>query len=154
VTSAAIGLAIAIFLFAAYTFLLSRKSATGTMGRNGPGIRIAETTKCEHTWAAAQEVAAPIYRRMALALSAVALVCAILAPINGGAALAIGAVGGMGTQVFMLGSASVRARKAAAKVRCEHYVAPVTAPRSAPPHRKHKSGGRVTPKGSTTNKRR
>jgi hypothetical protein len=154
VTSAAIGLAIAIFLFAAYTLMLARKSATGTMGRNGPGIRIAETTKCEHTWAAAQEVAAPIYRRMALALTGVALVCAVLAPVNGGAALAIGAIAGMGTQVFMLGSASVRARKAAAKVRCEHYEPPANAPRSAPPHRKHKSGGRVTPKGSGSGKRR
>jgi hypothetical protein len=154
VTSAAIGLAIAIFLFSGYTFLLSRKSAAGTMGRNGPGIRIPETTKCEHTWAAAQEVAAPIYRRMALVLGALGVLIAVLSVFNGGAALTIGAIGGLGTQVFMLGSASVRARKAAAKVRCEHYVAPVNAPRSAPPHRKHKGGGRVTPKGSGGNKRR
>jgi hypothetical protein len=154
VASAAFGLAIAILLFAGYTLLLSRKSAAGTMGRNGPGIRIAETTKCEHTWAAAQEVAAPIYQRMAAALAVVGLVCGALAPINGSAALTIGAIGGLGTQVFMLGSASVRARKAAAKVRCEHYVAPANAPRSAPPHRKHKAGGRVTPKGSGSGKRR
>ncbi len=146
-TSAAVGLAIAIALFAGYTFVLARKSAKGTMGRSGPGIRIAETTKCEHTWAAAQRVAAPIYRRMALALGAVAALCLVVAPINGGAALAIGAVGGFGVQVFMLGSASVRARKAAALVRCEHYVAPASSsPRATPPHRKHKSGGRVTPK--------
>ena len=143
--SAAFGLGVAILLFSGYTFLLSKKSAQGTMGRNGPGIRIAETTKCEHTWAAAQEVASPIYRKMSLWLAGVAALCFVVGAANGGAGLAVGAIGGFGVQIFMLGSASVRARKAAALVQCEHQVAE-KAPRSAPPHRKHKSGGRVTPK--------
>jgi hypothetical protein len=144
-SSAAFGLAIALFLFAFYMFLLARRSATGSMGRNGPGIRIAETTKCEHTWAAAQAVATPIYRRMSLFLAGVGGLTLLLGAVNGGVGLAVGAVGGLGIQVFMLGSASVRARKAAARVQCEHQVAEKS-PRATPPHRKHKSGGRVTPK--------
>lgn len=144
-SSAAFGLAIAIFIFAFYTFLLARRSDQGTMGRNGPGIRIAETTKCEHTWAAAQAVASPIYRRMSLWLFGIGTLCLSIGAVNGIAGLVVGAVGGLGVQVFMLGAASVRARKAAAGVQCEHQVAEKS-PRATPPHRKHKSGGRVTPK--------
>jgi hypothetical protein len=115
-----IGLAIAMFGFAAYMQLLARRSAAGRMGSNGPGIRIAETTACEHTWAAAQAVAGPIYRKISAALAATAALTIVVASANATAAFVGSIVVGLGIEVFFLGVASVRARKAAAAVDCEH----------------------------------
>jgi hypothetical protein len=115
-----IGLALAMFGFAGYMRFLARRSARGAMGTNGPGIRIAETTKCEHTWAAAQEVAGPIYNRIAGALAVVAALTLLLASTNATAAFVGAVVAGLAIEIFFLGVASVRARKAAAAVDCEH----------------------------------
>lgn len=115
-----IGLAIAMFGFAAYMQILARRSAAGIMGNNGPGIRIAETKKCEHTWAAAQQVAAPIYRRIAAALAATAALTIALSALNATVAFIGAIVFGFGIEVFFLGVASVRARKAADAIDCEH----------------------------------
>ncbi len=119
-TSIPIGLAIAMLGFAIYMQYLSQRGAAGTMGNNGPGIRIAETKKCEHTWAAAQRIAAPIYRQIALSLTATAAATAALAFVNPAAAFIGAIIVGLGIEVFFLGVASVRARKAAAAVVCEH----------------------------------
>jgi SdpI/YfhL protein family len=132
-TSMAVGLAVAIFLFAVYMLVLSKRSADGRMGRNGPGIRLAETTKCEHTWLVAQQVAAPIYRIIGACLAATAIATLAIATVNGTVAFVVALVLGFGIEIFFLGAASVRARKAAEAVRCEHRR-PVTASR-ATPHR-------------------
>lgn len=115
-----IGLAIAMLGFAIYMQYLSQRSAAGTMGNNGPGIRIAETKKCEHTWAAAQQIAAPIYRLIALSLAAIAAATVALSFVNATAAFIGAIIAGLGVEVFFLGAASVRARKAAAAIDCEH----------------------------------
>ena len=136
-SGSALFLAVAILVFAMYMLLLSNRSARGAMGRNGPGIRIAETTKCEHTWAVAQEVAVPIYRQIAMFLSATAAVTIAIGFANGTIAVIFGLVVAIGVQVFLLGVASVRARKAANAVQCEHNR-PLKAPRATPPHRNRK----------------
>jgi hypothetical protein len=115
-----IGLAIAMFGFAVYMQFLARRSAAGIMGNNGPGIRIAETKRCEHTWAAAQQVAAPIYRRIAAALAGTAALTIALSALNATVAFISAIVVGFGVEVFFLGVASVRARKAADAIDCEH----------------------------------
>jgi hypothetical protein len=115
-----IGLAIAMFAFAAYMHFLAKRSAAGAMGRSGPGIRIAETTRCEHTWAAAQQVAGPVYRRISAALAITAAATLALAGINALVALIGSIIAGLFIEIFFLGVASVRARKAAEAVDCEH----------------------------------
>lgn len=130
-------LAIAILTFALYMLWLSNRSERGAMGRSGPGIRTAETTKCEHTWAAAQQVAVPIYRLIAMYLSATAAAVLALGFVNGTIAVVIGLVVAIGVQVFFLGVASVRARKAALAIRCEHNR-PLQTPSTTPPHRRKK----------------
>ena len=116
-SSIPIGLAIAMLGFAVYMQYLSQRSAAGILGNNGPGIRIAETKKCEHTWAAAQRVAAPIYRLIALSTAAATVALSFVNPT----AAFIGAIiVGLGIEVFFLGAASVRARKAADAIDCEH----------------------------------
>lgn len=152
-SSTTVMLVIVTTIFAAYMWWLSMRSARGAMGRTGPGIRIAETIRCEHTWAVAQEVAAPIYRRIALALLGTAAVILLIGFVSPAASVIVGLVLAAGSQVFLLGVASVRARKAAAAVRCEHKPV-VEAPRATPPHRSSRGkGGRVTPKKQPGRKR-
>lgn len=119
-SSIPIGLAIAMLGFAVYMQYLSQRSAAGILGNNGPGIRIAETKKCEHTWAAAQRVAAPIYRLIALSLAGTAAATVALSFVNPTAAFLGAIIVGLGIEVFFLGAASVRARKAADAIDCEH----------------------------------
>ncbi len=130
-----------MFGFAMYMRFLARRSAAGTMGSNGPGIRMAETTRCEHTWAAAQEVAAPIYRKIATALAATAAVTIALSAINPVLAFAVAVIAGFGVEVFFLGVASVRARKAVAAIDCEHS----RAVKSQSPKSRGKKSANTTP---------
>ena len=134
-SGAALGLAAAIFFFALYMLLLSQRSAAGAMGRNGPGIRIAETMICEHTWAAAQQVVAPIYRIIATALAITAALTVALSFVNGWIAVIAAVVVTLGVEVFFLGVASVRARKAASAVQCEHKRNQ-RGPSATPPHQR------------------
>lgn len=148
-SSTSVMLAIVTALFAGYMWWLGARSARGAMARSGPGIRIREALVCEHTWVAAQHVAAPIYRRIALALLGTSVVILVLGLFNTSISVVVGLVLSAGVQVFLLGVASTRARKAAAAIRCEHKPV-VEAPRAAPPHRSSNrrkgGGGRVTPK--------
>lgn len=130
--------ALAIAAYAAYMVFLSQRSAEGRMGRNGPGIRIGPTLQCDHTWKAAQKVAAPIYRVMAIGLLGVAAITCVIGFVNTPAAVVFALISAIAIQVFFLGVASVRARKAAAAITCEHTPAPVRSPRAAPPHRRKK----------------
>ena len=100
-------LAIATLVFALYMLWLSNRSERGAMGRSGPGIRTAETTKCAHTWAAAQQVAVPIYRLIAMYLSATAAAVLALGFVNGTIAVVFGLVVAIGVQIFFLGVATV-----------------------------------------------
>lgn len=143
-SSTTVLLAIALVVFAAYMWWLGDRSARGAMGRSGPGIRIAETLACEHTWAAAQEVAAPIYRQLTLALAGTAALTLLIGVASTVASVVVGLVLAAGLQVFLLGVASVRARKAAAAVQCEHKQIEKS-PRATPPHRRG-ANKRVTPK--------
>ena len=132
---AALGLATAIFLFALYMLLLSRRSAAGAMGHNGPGIRIAETMTCEHTWTAAQQVAAPMYRIIAMALTITAALTVALSLVNGWLAVIVAVVATLGVEFFFLGVASVRARKAALATQCDHQRSQ-RSPSATPPHQR------------------
>jgi hypothetical protein len=100
----------------------ARRSAGGRMGTKGPGIRVPATTVCEHTWVAAQRAASPLYTRVAASMLVIAAAVAGLGALDVPAFLAVPAwlVLTIGAGVFFLGVASVRARKAAEAVRCEH----------------------------------
>jgi hypothetical protein len=120
-----ISLAVMSLLYAGWMRFLGRRAAAGVLGRGAPGIRLPATKVCEHTWAAAQKVAAPRYTQLAtvfLATAAVTLVLG-LAGVSEGGILIVWIVLAAGIQVVVLAGAGQEASRAAAAVRCEHQQA-------------------------------
>jgi len=116
---------VAVIAFGAWMGYLARRSATGTVPEGGPGIRVAATTRCEHTWLAAQRAAARLFAfvGVAAALSGVLGIALVAAGLNG-LLVALLVLFGTGCALFFfLGVASVRATHAANAVECEHRAA-------------------------------
>jgi hypothetical protein len=65
-------------------------------------------------------VAGPVYQRISVALAITAAATLALAAVNATVALIGSIIAGLGIELFFLGVASVRARKAAEAVDCEH----------------------------------
>jgi hypothetical protein len=112
--------------YAGWMRFLGRRAAAGVLGRGAPGIRLPPTKVCEHTWAAAQAVAAPRYTRLAgafLAVGALTLLLGLL-DVSDGVALVVWLVLAIGVQVTILSKAGRDAAIAATAVRCEHQQPP------------------------------
>ena len=113
-------------LYAGWMRFLGRRAAAGALGRTAPGIRLPATKVCEHTWRAAQHVAAPSYTKLGgvfLGIAALTLVLG-LAGVSEGIVLLVWVVLAAGIQIVTLANAGASAAKAATDVRCEHQKGP------------------------------
>jgi hypothetical protein len=120
-------------VYAGWMRFLGRRAKAGALGRTAPGIRLPATKVCEHTWAAAQHVAAPRYTRLAVVFLAIAALTLILglSGVSEGVILIVWVVLAAGIQVVTLATAGAEASKAASEVRCEHQQAPLARGRAA-----------------------
>jgi hypothetical protein len=125
-TASIVALAGLSLLYAGWMRFLGRRASAGVLRRGAPGIRLPATKVCEHTWAAAQAVAAPRYTKLAAALFAVGAATLLLGLLgtSEGAVLVIWLVAAIGVQITVLSKAGRDASVAAAAVRCEHQQPP------------------------------
>jgi hypothetical protein len=122
-SSTVISLAVVSVGFAGWMWYLGQRAARGAL-RTGPGIRVPATKVCEHTWAAAQDAAAPRYTKLALMLLAVAAATVVLDLVGVESTTVVIAwfAGAVGAQALMLAGAGRDATAAATAVRCEHQT--------------------------------
>ena len=120
--STVLSLAFVSVLFAGWMWNLGRRASHAQLARSGPGIRLAATKVCEHTWAAAQVAAAPRYTKLSIALVAIAVATAILglAGVESSTVVIGWFIAAIAAQAVMLAAAGRDATAAATAVRCEH----------------------------------
>jgi hypothetical protein len=137
-----ISLTVMSLLYAGWMRFLGRRAAAGALGRGAPGIRLPATKVCEHTWAAAQRVAAPRYTQLATVFLGTAAVTAVLglSGVSEGVILVVWIALAAGIQVLMLAGTGQEATRAATEVRCEHQ-------QPAKPERTARPSGRAKPRG-------
>ena len=109
-----------------------------------PGIRLPATKVCEHTWDAAQRVAAPRYTKLAVILASIAAITLALGLIGVSEGLVLGVWLGAAivSQIVMLSGAGRDAATAAAAVRCEHQRPPE-------PERPYRATRKARPRGGS-----
>ena len=129
-------------IYAGWMRFLGRRASAGQLGRGAPGIRLPATKVCEHTWAAAQRVAAPRYTKLAAILAGIAAVTLALGllGVSDGLVLGIWLGAAIISQVVMLSGTGRDAAVAAAAVRCEHQ-------RPAEPERPYRATRKTRPRG-------
>ena len=129
-------------VYAGWMRYLGRRATAGLLRRGAPGIRVPATKVCEHTWAAAQAVAAPRYTMLAAWFLGVGALAILLgsAGVSEGVALVVWLVLTVGVQVVTFANAGRDAATAAAAVRCEHQQPP-------PAERPYRPTGKARPRG-------
>jgi hypothetical protein len=131
-------------VYAGWLRFLGRRAAAGRLGRGAPGIRLPATKVCEHTWAAAQAVAAPRYTMLAtwfLGIGAATVLLGALG-VTEGVALVVWLVSAVGIQVVTLANTGRDASAAAVAIRCEHQQPPAAARPHRAPVKARPRGGR------------
>jgi SdpI/YfhL protein family len=123
--TAAVVIAAIAFALSAGAFAIAQRSGAGKMSTKGPGIRLPETMRCEHTWQAAQLAVATPYRYLAGALFLVGALALLMGALDLAAfvIVVIAIVLATAATFFYVGVAITRSKKAAGSVRCEHRSA-------------------------------